>query len=69
MSFKTQLFINGQYVDSVKGEKFAVYKPTTGTVLCEVSNATAEDIDIAVAAARAALNGPNWGNTTLCASI
>lgn len=61
MSFKTQLYINGQYVDSVKGEKFTVYQPTTGAVLCEVSNGTEEDIDMAVAAAKACLYGPDWG--------
>lgn len=61
MSFKTQLFIDGQYVDAVNGGKFLVFKPTTGQVLCEVANGTEEDIDIAVAAAKKCLNGPDWG--------
>lgn len=39
-----------------------MYQPTTGAVLCECANATAEDVDLAVAAAKASLYSENWGN-------
>ncbi len=59
--YKTQLFINGKFVDPVKGGKFTNFNPATGAPICEVSNSTSEDIDIAVKAARACLEGPSWG--------
>ena len=62
MSFVTQLFIDGKYVDAALGGKFDVYQPTTGQVLCQVANATAEDVEVAVAVAKRTLYGPNWGN-------
>jgi hypothetical protein len=62
MSFKTQLFIDGKWVDPVLKGTFATFQPTTGEVLAHVSNATAEDVEIAVASAKACLYGPNWGN-------
>jgi betaine-aldehyde dehydrogenase len=58
---RTQLFIDGQWVDPVRGGKFETINPATGEVITEVSNGSAEDIDIAVRAARACLNGDNWG--------
>lgn len=61
MNFKTQLFINGEWRDPVKGGKFTTYNPATGEAIVEVANATAEDIDIAVAAAKACLHSENWG--------
>jgi acyl-CoA reductase-like NAD-dependent aldehyde dehydrogenase len=62
MSFKTQLFIDGKWADPVLKGTFATFQPTTGEVLAHVSNATAEDVEIAVASAKACLYGPNWGN-------
>lgn len=61
MSFKTQLYINGAWCDATKGGKFVTYNPATDTPITEVANATAEDVDKAVAAAKACLNGPTWG--------
>jgi betaine-aldehyde dehydrogenase len=58
---KTKLFIDGKWVDPVRGGKFPNYQPTTGALLCEVADGTSEDIDIAVASAKACLYGPNWG--------
>lgn len=61
MSFKTQLYINGQFVDPVKKGTFPTYNPATNQIITHVANATSEDVDIAVAAARACLNSDNWG--------
>lgn len=58
---RTQLFIDGEYVDPVKGGKFTVYNPADGSVIGECANGTAEDIDLAVQAAKRALHSDNWG--------
>lgn len=60
-AFKTQLFINGKYVDPVLKKTFTNYNPASGLAICEVSNATAEDINIAVKAAKDCLGGESWG--------
>ncbi len=59
--FKTQLYINGEWRDPVKGGKFTTFNPATGEPITEVANATAEDVDLAVSSARACLNSANWG--------
>ncbi|MFL6004166.1 MAG: aldehyde dehydrogenase family protein [Nocardioides sp.] len=48
------LFIDGRFVDSQGGHSFKTINPATEEVLAEVSEATAEDVDLAVAAARRA---------------
>ncbi len=53
-----QLFIGGQWVDAVSGRSFASINPATGKPIAEVAEGGAEDIDRAVAAARAAFEGP-----------
>ncbi len=59
-SFETRLFINGDYVDSADGGRFATVNPTTGETLAEMSAGTSKDIDRAVAAARAAFRSGSW---------
>ncbi|MGC9961887.1 MAG: aldehyde dehydrogenase family protein [Acidimicrobiales bacterium] len=54
------LFINGEFVDSTGGGSFATLNPATEETLAEVSSAGADDVDLAVRAARAAFEGP-WG--------
>jgi len=58
---RTQLFINGQYVDPVKGGTFTTFNPATNTPIAEVANGTAEDVDIAVKSAQACLHSETWG--------
>ncbi|HSE72179.1 MAG TPA: aldehyde dehydrogenase family protein [Nocardioidaceae bacterium] len=48
------LFINGEFVDPVGGKTFKTISPATEEVLSEVSDASAEDVDLAVKAARRA---------------
>ncbi|HEX6516281.1 MAG TPA: aldehyde dehydrogenase family protein [Nocardioidaceae bacterium] len=48
------LFINGEFTDSVGGRSFKTISPATEEVLAEVSEASAEDVDLAVRAARKA---------------
>jgi aldehyde dehydrogenase (NAD+) len=48
------LFINGEFTESQGGGTFKTISPATEEVLSEVTEASAEDVDRAVAAARAA---------------
>jgi len=54
---KHQLLINGQWVDAASGDTIPVVDPATEAVIGEVALGGAEDVDRAVAAARAALKG------------
>eukprot|EP00406_Dinophysis_acuminata_P083401 CAMPEP_0179245018 /NCGR_PEP_ID=MMETSP0797-20121207/18355_1 /TAXON_ID=47934 /ORGANISM="Dinophysis acuminata, Strain DAEP01" /LENGTH=507 /DNA_ID=CAMNT_0020952549 /DNA_START=53 /DNA_END=1576 /DNA_ORIENTATION=+ len=59
--FETRLFINGEFVKSKSGKTFATADPATERVLAHVEDANAEDVDLAVAAARAAFeDGSEW---------
>lgn len=55
---ENQLFINGEFVPSVSGKKFDITNPTTEEVIASVHEASAEDVDLAVEAAKAAF--PAW---------
>jgi betaine-aldehyde dehydrogenase len=55
-----QLFINGRWVAPVKGGTFETVDPSDETVIAKVAAATAEDIDLAVAAARHAFDEGPW---------
>jgi len=48
------LFIDGAFVDPVGGGAFKTVNPATEEVLAEVGEASAEDVDLAVRAARRA---------------
>lgn len=54
----TQLLIDGKWVDAADGKKFDVFNPSTGEVVCQVSEAGPEDLNRAVLSARAAFTGP-----------
>ena len=56
-------FIGGQWRAGSSGETLPVIDPSTGEVFDQLARGNAADIDAAVAAARAALNGP-WGRMT-----
>jgi acyl-CoA reductase-like NAD-dependent aldehyde dehydrogenase len=56
------LFINGEVVEAASGELRDIVEPATGEVLGRASMAGEADVDRAVEAARAALDGP-WGRT------
>ena len=58
LSFETGLFVNGEYRASKSGEQIQVINPATGDCFAEAAAGNAEDIDDAVAAARAAY--PHW---------
>jgi len=54
------LFIDGKSVPAIGGGAFDTINPSTGRRLAQVARGESADIDIAVAAARRALEGP-WG--------
>src|SRR6476646_6252925 len=55
-----QLLINNEWRASASGKTTDVVNPATEEVIAQVASAGQEDLDAAVAAARAALDGP-WG--------
>ena len=55
-----RLLINNEWRDSSSGNTMPVVNPATEEVIAEVASADAADVDAAVRAARAALDGP-WG--------
>ena len=56
------LFINGESVEPSSGEIRELHEPASGALLARAAMAGEADIDRAVVAARAALEGP-WGKT------
>ena len=56
------LYINGESTDSAAGELRDLAEPATGDPLAKVAVANEQDVDRAVEAARAALDG-DWGRT------
>nr|AAK18075.1 truncated aldehyde dehydrogenase ALDH67 [Aspergillus nidulans] len=57
------LFINNEFVKGVEGKTFQVINPSNEKVITSVHEATEKDVDVAVAAARAAFEGP-WRQVT-----
>jgi acyl-CoA reductase-like NAD-dependent aldehyde dehydrogenase len=55
-----KMLIGGQWVTAASGKTFATYNPSTGGVLANVAEGDAEDINRAVAAARAAYESGPW---------
>jgi len=53
-------FIDGQYRQGRSGRTFDDINPADGSLIAQVSEASLEDVDEAVRAARQALTGP-WG--------
>src|SRR5271154_5088594 len=59
-----QMYINGEWVDSKSAKTFPVYDPASEEVIAQVPDAQADDVNRAVAAARAAFDTGPWANTT-----
>jgi acyl-CoA reductase-like NAD-dependent aldehyde dehydrogenase len=61
MALQTRLLIGGELVDAAEGGTVEVLDPHDGSVLAQVAEARAADVDAAVAAASAAF--PGWAAT------
>ena len=59
---QTKLFIGGMWVDGLDGASIEVRDPHDGSLLAEVAEARAADVDRAVQAAQAAFGA--WRHTT-----
>ncbi len=57
---QTQLFIGGQWVPSKSGKTFETINPATEEVIAQVAEGDAADVDLAVEAARNALENGPW---------
>ena len=55
------MLVGGEWRDAVAGTRLDVRNPATGDVITTVPSAGKEDVDLAVAAARAAFESPEWG--------
>jgi len=58
----TGLFINNEFIKAKSGKTFDAINPATSKAICEVQEASEEDVDVAVKAARAAFEGA-WGES------
>ena len=59
-TFRSQLFIDGEYISAASGKTFPVLNPANNTILTELAEAGVEDVNRAVAAARKAFDDGPW---------
>jgi betaine-aldehyde dehydrogenase len=59
-----QLFINGEAVASNSSKTIPVYDPSTEEIIAQVPDANSDDVNRAVAAAKAAFEDGPWATTT-----
>lgn len=59
---KYQLYINGEWKDASDGATIKTYNPANGEFLAEIADATNNDVDEAILAAKEAFK--TWGKTT-----
>jgi phenylacetaldehyde dehydrogenase len=58
------MLIGGQWVEAQGGERLESLNPATGKVLASIPSGDTRDVDLAVRAAREALNSPAWRDLT-----
>ncbi|MGZ2453845.1 betaine-aldehyde dehydrogenase [Rhizobium ruizarguesonis] len=64
MTMRSELYIDGQWVKPAKGGTCEVINPATEEVIHRIAAATAEDVDLAVKAARRAFDRDGWPKLT-----
>lgn len=60
LKFRTDHFINGEYVPSIDGERFPSINPVDGSTIAEVARGKAADLDVAVKNARETFKSGVW---------
>jgi acyl-CoA reductase-like NAD-dependent aldehyde dehydrogenase len=60
ITFKSQAFINGKYVNAISGKTFSCINPATGKTLTDIAACDKEDVDHAVTYARKAFKSGAW---------
>src|ERR1700691_6655114 len=58
------MLINGEWVASKSAKTFPAYDPSTEEIIAQVPDANADDVNRAVAAAKAAFEEGPWATTT-----
>jgi betaine-aldehyde dehydrogenase len=58
------MFINGEWVASQSNKTFPVYDPASEEIIAQVPDSNADDVNRAVAAAKAAFEDGPWASTT-----
>ena len=58
---QTECFIGGKWIPATSGKTFATINPATEEVIAQVAEGDAADVDLAVQAARNALENGPWG--------
>src|SRR5665213_4196286 len=59
-----RMLVDGEWVDARHGRTLEVYDPALGEVIDHVPAGEAEDVDLAVAAARRAFEDSEWSRLT-----
>src|ERR1700729_296057 len=59
-----QMFINGEWIAGKSGKTFPVYDPSTEEVIAHAADAGPDDVNRAVAAAKAAFEDGPWASST-----
>src|ERR1700722_18922628 len=59
----TKLLTNNRWIPSQSGKTFATINPSTGEEICQIAEADAADVEIAVKAAREAFEHGPWRKT------
>jgi betaine-aldehyde dehydrogenase len=59
-----QMYVNGEWVESMSSKTFLVYDPATEEVIAQVPDSNADDVNRAVAAAKTAFDDGPWASTT-----
>ncbi|MGE4339311.1 MAG: aldehyde dehydrogenase [Pigmentiphaga sp.] len=59
-----QILINDEWVEGSDSQQGQIISPATGELLATVAIGTPQDVDTAVAAARAQMDGGSWSSTT-----
>lgn len=62
LSIRNQAFINGGFVDALSGRTFDNINPATAENINDVAECDAEDVDVAVKAARTAFEDGRWAH-------
>ncbi|CAN5192941.1 aldehyde dehydrogenase [soil metagenome] len=62
LSIRAQAFVDGRFVDAASGKTFDCISPIDGRVIARVAECGAEDVDRAVAIARAVFERGDWAD-------
>ncbi|MBX9975690.1 aldehyde dehydrogenase family protein [Cytobacillus firmus] len=60
--FQLKMFINGEWMDSLNGQKSHIINPANGTIIAEAPSGNEEDAKMAIDAARRAFDSRIWSD-------